>query len=226
MTPKAREILARKSAIDRLGFNRVQTGSETGSNGFSSSSSSLDLNKLTNTDELKTSEDLPSDWATMDCSPLIQIHFSRTQLVQLFRIGKLTADQVQESIYAFAFDLEANEKGREIKGHALNYFMGILRQGPYTPSVNYEPPETRQMRLYLEAKEREQKTREELECRLQVVEFDEWASGLTAEERGCLVPPQEFAKPGSQGHNAQLKEYFLENIWPDRREKSLSTLGG
>jgi hypothetical protein len=77
------------------------------------------------------------------------------------------------------------------------------------------------MRLYLEAKEREQKARAELESRLETVEFDQWAADLTLEEKTTLVPATDFAKPGSQGHNVQLKQYFRENVWPERREKVL-----
>jgi hypothetical protein len=77
------------------------------------------------------------------------------------------------------------------------------------------------MRLYLEAKEREQKARMELESRLETVEFDEWISNLREEDRKRLVPPTDFAKLGSQGHNVQLKEYFRENVWPKHREKVL-----
>ncbi|NQW44881.1 MAG: hypothetical protein HQ462_05685, partial [Deltaproteobacteria bacterium] len=152
-------------------------------------------------------------------SPLSEIRFGRPQLAQLIRIGNLTTDQVQESINAFAFDLKVNGKSKEINGHALNYFMGILRKGPYAQASNYEAPETRQMRLYLEAKEREQKVREELESRLQTVDFAEWISILTSEEISQIVPPSNFAKIGSQGHSVQLKQYFRKNvdrIYPER----------
>ena len=97
--------------------------------------------------------------------------------------------------------------------------MGILRKGPYTAPGNYEPPDVRQRRLYVEAKERERKVREELDARLEAVEFDSWAAGLSSEEKKRIVPPSDFAKPGSQGHNVQLKQYFRENVWPNRREK-------
>lgn len=187
----------------------------------SSSSKDIDLSKLTTTGDKEVVTDLPSGWAAIDHSPLSTIRFGQQQLVQLARIGTLTADQVQESINAFAFDLEVNEKVREISGHALNYFMGILRKGPYAPPSNYESPEVRQMRLYLEAKEREQKIRIDLESRLESVAFDEWTIGLTVEERIRLVPATDFAKPGSQGHNVQLKQYFRENIWPERKEQVL-----
>ena len=99
--------------------------------------------------------------------------------------------------------------------------MGILRKGPYAPSANYESPEVRQMRLYLEGKEREQKIRVDLESRLESVAFDEWTTGLTVEDRTRLVPVTDFAKPGSQGHNVQLKQHFRENVWPERRRDYL-----
>ena len=182
----------------------------------SSSSLDLDLNKLTNTRDPEIAADLPAEWKGVDTSSLVAIRFGQHQLVQIHRLGMLTVEQVQESISSFAFDLEVNGKSKEINGHALNYFMGILRKGPYAPSANYEAPEIRQMRLYLEAKEREQKIREELEFRLQTLDFNDWISTLTSEEISRMVPPSNFAKIGSQGHNVQLKQYFRENVWPER----------
>lgn len=228
-----REIFQR--LLLETGYKRATNGSQTDdkeatkratqrtTEPSSSSSKDLDLNKLTNTRDSEVSSDLPAKWAEIDTDPLNAIRFGRHQLAQLTRVGALTVEQVQESINAFAFDLEVNEKGKEINGHALNYFMGILRKGPYAPPANYEPPEVRQMRIYLEAKERERKTREELESRLEIVEFDEWVTILSAEDRSRFVPPTDFAKPGSQGHNVQLKQYFRENVWPEKRDKVLRT---
>ena len=188
----------------------------------SSSSLNIDLKKLTNTRTSEASEALPPEWTNVDISPLLPIRFGRTQLMQLVQLGKLEAVEVQDSIYAFAFDLEVNEKAKEINGAALNYFMGILRKGPYVAAVNYEPPDVRQRRLYVEAKERERKAREELNVRLESVEFDSWVARLSQEERVRIVPSSDFAKPGSQGHNVQLKEYFRESVWPELREKGNS----
>ena len=153
----------------------------------------------------------------IDFSPLASTRFGFQQLGQLSRLA-LTPDQVQESIHAFAFDFEANGKSREINGAALNYFMGILRKGPYAPPANYESPELRQMRVYLEAKMRNQQARAEMEAKIEAVEFDWWMTGLTTEEKTRYVPVTDFAKPGSMGHNVLLKQYFRENIWPKRRE--------
>ena len=214
----------------KLDTNRIQTEHKPGTQpdtqpdttlSSSSSSLDLDLNKLTNTAISDPSSDLPHGWNKIDFGPLSAIHFGRPQLAQLARIGNLTTDQLQESIFAFAFDLEVNGKGREINGHALNYFMGILRRGPYAPASNYEAPDVRQMRLYLEAKKREQQARADLETQLESVEFESWVSSLSTEDRVRFVPPTDFAKPGSPGHNVQLKQYFRENLWPDLKKRPI-----
>ena len=53
----------------------------------------------------------------------------------------MTPEELQESIYAFAFDLVENQKGKTITGPPLNYFMGILRKvrmrhRPITKTLN------------------------------------------------------------------------------------------
>lgn len=136
----------------------------------------------------------------------------------------MTPEELQESIYAFAFDLVENQKGKTITGPPLNYFMGILRKGPYAAPANYENPEDRQRRLYLEAKEQQRKRRQEMEARLETVEFEEWAGRLSLEQRTELVPPKDFSKPGSTAHNYQLREYFRENVWPELRERTAKEL--
>ena len=190
-------------AIDRLGFNRVQTGSETGSNGFSSSSSK-DLSNTT------TTSGLSENWNKVEFSQIESIGFREAHVKQIALMGLLTPDTLQESINAFVFDLEVNQKTGAINGSALNFFMGILRKGPYVPPDNYEPPQARQMREYLEAREQQQKKRQEMEARLEKVEFEEWETKLSIEEKVRLVPPLEFAKPGGQGYQVQLKQYFRE----------------
>ncbi len=96
--------------------------------------------------------DLDAAWQKIDCSPLTEIRFGRNQVAQIAREGKFTPDELQDSIYAFAFDLSENGKSKTITGVPLNYFMGILRRGPYAAPSNYESPDVRQKRLYLESK--------------------------------------------------------------------------
>jgi len=184
----------------------------------SSSLRSIDL-ETTTTGEATSAEprELDTQWQSIDCSPLTELRFGRGQIAQIAQSDRVTPEELQESIYAFAFDLCENQKAKNISGAPLNYFMGILRKGPYTPPANYEDPESRQKRLYLEAKEQQRKKRLELEERLEAVEFEEWLEKQPLEQRALLVPPKDFAKPGGTAHNYQLREYFRENIWPNLR---------
>lgn len=229
-----REIFQR--LLIETDYKRTTNGSQTGDkettkrttqrttepSSSSSSLRSIDL-ETTTTGETASAEPKALDalWQSIDCSPLVEFRLGRSQIAQIAQSGRVTPEELQESIYAFAFDLSENQKAKSISGAPLNYFMGILRKGPYTPPANYEDPESRQKRLYLEAKEQQQKKRLELEQRLEAVEFEEWLETLPLEQRAALVPPKDFAKPGGTAHNYQLREYFRENIWPQFREKSL-----
>jgi len=221
LTQKAHEILSSKVAIDRLGFNRVQTGSVTGSvtgsNGFSSSSSK-DLNttttgkaELPNHDSLQ----LSSDWLSIEVSPLADVGFMQAHLIQVIRQGKLTATEVQDSIDFFAFDLKRNGKGKEIKGPPLNFFMGILRKGlPYAPPENYESPANEARRKHREFLEKKEGERQATEQRIFALEFAEWKRGLTVDELARLVP--DFARRPGPIQDSALKSHFESQVWPQR----------
>ena len=128
---------------------------------LSSSSSNIFNNKTTTseTENIDSESLLLSEWGTINIEPLAEIGFSKHHLIQIARQNKLAPIVVQDSIHAFAFDLKENNKGKSLKTGSLNYFMGILRNGnPYAAPSNYESPESRAMRIYLEKKrELEQK---------------------------------------------------------------------
>jgi hypothetical protein len=143
------ELLIRETGNKRV-TNREQTENKRDTQRVteqvtdsSSSSSSL---RSTNKEELLTTGDQSREanwdpaWQSIDCSPLAEIRFGRAQVAQIARTGHLTSDQLQDSIYAFAFDLSENQKTKRISGTPLNFFMGILRKGPYAPPANYESP--------------------------------------------------------------------------------------
>ena len=192
----------------------------------SASSSSSSLRSISNKELLTTEELVPSEmeldarWQAIDSSPITELRFGRSQIAQIAHSGRVSPEQLQDSIYAFAYDLSENQKAKSISGAPLNYFMGILRKGPYVPPANYESPEERQQRLYLEAKEQQYRRRQEREARLETVEFEEWVEKLSVNERAEIVPPNNFAKPGGTAHTVQLREYFRENIWPALKERS------
>lgn len=188
--------------------------------GALSSSSDLDL---TNTTTTETQNSNALDVSAIDCSPLAGIGFNSSHARQLLRAG-LTLDAVQESIQYFAFDLTQNDKQKQIKGPALNFFMGIMRRGPYLPPANYESEDDRRFRKAAEESEARRKRSRELEERLIGAQFEEWLETLSLEQKTRLVPPTEFARLGAPGHTARLNEYFRENVWPQLRQKILNGL--
>jgi len=226
LTQKARVVLASKMAIDRLGFNRVQTGSVTGSNGFSSSSSK-DL-KTTTTEDAEApnfdSPQLTSDWLSIEINPLADVGFMKAHLIQLISQGKLTSTEVQDSINFFSFDLKRNGKGKEIKGPPLNFFMGILRKGlPYAPPENYESPANEARRKHRDFLEKKEGERQATEQRILVLEFAEWKRGLTVDELARLVP--DFARRPGPIQDSALKSHFESQVWSQRTQQIDNSTG-
>jgi hypothetical protein len=202
--------------------DRVQTGSVTGSNGFFSSSSVLDLenSKTTTTGEPEFFHDAPAQlsgaWAEVDLTPLADVGFGAAHLIQLARHGKLTPDEVQDSIHHFAFDLKQNGKGQNLKGPPISFFMGILRKGvPYAPPENFESPVEAARRLYVESKRRFEERRQAEERELLELEFAEWRRGLSSEQLGTLVP--EVVRHIASARESSLRSHFNEVVWPEVR---------
>ena len=219
-----RELLDfRKSGSNRvqIGFKSgSKSGSESGST-LSSSSSSIDLEnfKTTTTGEPDLFENTPTqlspEWQTVDVTPLAELGFTQTHLVQIIRQGKLQPSEVQDSICFFAFDLKRNGKGREIKGPPVNFFMGILRKGlPYAPPENYESPEQIARRTYLDGKRRIEEQRLAEERELQALDFSEWRRELSHEQIVKLVPDVVLNIP--RAREESLRAHHSENVWPAR----------
>jgi len=220
-----RELLFKESRA-KVEPNRSQTGAKVGTELEPqpeprplSSSSSL-LNITTTTNELALLENdkphLSPAWKQLDLSPLLKIGFKESHLIQIAKVGHLTPEQVQESINAFAWDLQQNNKGKDIQGNPLNFFMGILRKGPYAAPHNYESESDRLFREYREAQEKIQKRREGHLKATQEHEFHEWLTTLTDEEKVKYAP----MKGGEHMVRAQHWNYFLEKVWP-RKEKEI-----
>ena len=212
---------------NKLATNREQTGNKLGSElatepatSLSSSSSLIDStqNLKTTTSEPELLETGPAhlspDWVDLDFSPLSEIGFTKSHLIQIIRQGVLSRAEVQDSVHFFAFDLKQNGKGRELKGPPLNFFMGILRKGlPYAPPENYESPEAEARRKYLDGKRRLETRRLAEEQELQALAFTEWRRGLTQSQTIAMVPDP--VKDIPRAREAAIRNHFDEQVWPD-----------
>ena len=190
-----------------------------------SNKSDIVISETKNNEKLKK---LSDEWESVDIEPLKYIGFSITHLTQIADQGKLAVEVVQDSIYAFCYDLEYNKKIESIKGSPLNYFMGIIRNGkPYAPPSGYESPQDLAMRVYLERKKEVTDIREAREKELMNSFFIEWESSLSDEDKLAFVPEHERNRsgPGSTAiKKSFVRPYFEKNIWPEERKKLLNSL--
>jgi predicted transcriptional regulator len=181
--------------------------------------------------------DLESDSLKNDIniSPLSNIGLTFSHMIQIKKDEKLTKQQIQDSIDYFAFDLKHNEKAKTLKKTPLDFFMGILRQGiPYAAPSNYESKESESMRLYLESKEKIEKTNKDLEEKFKKNILQEWIENLSPYElMEFYVESDSDPSLGSLSDKIQATfkkrnaiknatEYFESQLWPIKRIEILS----
>jgi hypothetical protein len=165
------------------------------------------------------------DFLTVDIDPLLKFGFTKQHLEQIFAMGKLPLETIQDSIFHFAFDLKHNNKTASIKGNPLNYFMGIVSKRPYTAPSNYIDPVLEALNRYHKTKEQSEKQKAEIEKKVQEIEFSTWYDSLSDSEVEELIP--EEIRNGFGGTPALkqtlktqfLKKYYRETLWPERRRE-------
>lgn len=161
---------------------------------------------------------LDEDWINIDFSPLIEIGFGERQLKQLAKANKLTPDEVQESIYIFAYARKQPEIAKNIRSDHLNYFMGILiKKGePYLPPAGYVSPKDIALREEIEKRKR----RAELEKELKDLKFDEWYGQLKLEEKNTLIE-QELTDEDKINFFGTGAKYVPEQVKEKKRREIL-----
>jgi hypothetical protein len=186
-----------------------------GTNQLTESSPISSSNNNTNTTKSLLDENLLTDeWLGVNIQPLEEIGFNSHHLAQLKKMGGFSVEQIQESINAFAFDLQVNGKAEKLKGSPLNYFMGIFRKGaPYTPAENYESPEVRALKQYVERKRREKQEKEALEKEAFIMAFEDWEEKLIEEDVISIIPEARYREPGSTFRESFLQKHFRETEW-------------
>ena len=191
---------------------------------FSSSSSLIDLENLKTTTTGGGESDLFSqdlvrlapEWERIDISPLSEVGFTPSHLIQVARQGKISAQETQDSIHFFAFDLGRNRKAESLTGSPLNFFMGILRKGiPYAPPENYVSQDDEARHNYRERMKQLEEKRAVEAQEIWDLHFREWEARLSAEECAQILP--EYAKKVGPVRESCLKNHFNEQVWPELR---------
>jgi predicted transcriptional regulator len=166
-----------------------------------------------------TTTELSKEWQDINIEPLKEIGFTENRLWKLKNHG-IDRKALQASIDHFAFDLKHNNKAASIKKTPIEFFMGImLHDGYYTPPANYESPQEKARRLYIEHEEAKSKETAAMIERLLNVEFEKWYEGLSDEQKNEILPDSlRHAKERKFGRE-YLKNHFKENIWQDSFQK-------
>lgn len=182
--------------------------------------SSSNYNTSITTNLSSNENGLLTEWQEIDISSLENIGFSKAHLIQIVKFGLLDPEIVQDSINAFAFDIEVNGKAQKLRTTPLNYFMGIMKNGmPYAPPENYETSEERALKIYIEKKKIEQKRKEELEKEAFNLSFSDWVHTLTEEEVCKIIPKANYREKGSPFRTASLELHFRDNLWADTKKQ-------
>jgi|GEM_PF-1093828 len=191
------------------------------------SSSSIYIKTTTGDSQNSVESKLNQEWQDLDIEPLENIGFTITHLSQLAIQNKLSSKIVQDSIYAFAFDLEQNNRAKSIKGDVINYFMGILRNGkPYAPPSNYESPQDRAMRLYTEKMKEIKQKQSATEKEAISLSFNEWFSKLTDAQKKELLPENMRAGVRLEKNKfleSAARSKFEAEVWPIKKLEIVSS---
>lgn len=189
------------------------------------SSSSSSLNKTTTINEpteTASSTELPADWQAIDFSSLASIGFNTNKLQQIYQAGVLTPEMVQDSIYAFAFDREINNKQFN---SPLGFIMSLLKvKGmPYEFPQNYESPRDAALRRYMEQKQAQRERAKQLQNLLKQDAFESWLMTLSADETEKLIPPE--VRKNESLRRGALLNHFQTHIWPEEEKKLADRAG-
>lgn len=170
----------RKQTVSNSLANRKHSVSDTVSKTVSNPSSSSSI--LTTT---------TSSGSQINIEPLSKIGFTRSHLDRIILKTELSADQIQESIHAFEFDLRRNNKKQYLKKPPLDFFMGImLKNGPYLPPDNYNMPSSQSTLgrgVAISARATPQSA-EPILSALEEKAFTKWHNALSEKEVAQILP--------------------------------------
>lgn len=136
-------------------------------------------------------------------------------MIQIINTKKHSPDIIQDAIYAFAHDL--NKKTINPK-NPLGFFISVMKKDLYAPaSSDYENPQVKAMRTYLENRKAIEQEKAELEEELKKEHFSIWESALSESEKYMLLSENARKSVIKAYKTAELKNYHKEKIWPQIR---------
>ena len=204
------------------GTNWVQTEYKLGTEqdtelGTQLSSSSSILNITTTTQQIAHDDETEQHRLDLvNLEPLTSIGFTENHFTQLTKVGIHSFEMIQDAIYAFSYDLQKKAVNPK---NPLNMFMSVMKKGLYAPaSPDYENPQVKAMRLYLEKRKGIEQEKAKLEEELIKEHFLIWKTSLSDDDKNILL--SEGARNSSLRayKTSELQIYHKKQIWPDARD--------
>ena len=189
-----------RQSVDKVG---TEQGTELETIVPSSSSSNIN-NKTTTTK-------LPQDWLGIQIPRnLKDLGFIASHIWQIHKNGTLKAQEVQDSLNAFAYDLE-NGKVKARNG-SLNLLMGVLlKKGMYI-SEGYLTESKKEIDAYLAKIEGLETAKKKLKEVNKQKQFEKWLETISDERKNQIIPPNDLVKTGGPFQLAMLKGYWEKEI--------------
>ena len=188
---------------------------------------------------INTTTTIPWDFKEIDLAPLAKEGFDESHIIQIYREYSqkpeiaLSAEIIQNSINALAFDLKYNHVAGNFKNSPAVVLVSLLKKGqPYsskTPEKVLTPREEA-MQEYLLSQEKKQQKITEIETKAKDLALQEWLNLLPEEE--LLNFNQDLRPEGMPEKLYQLsrrkkarniaKDYFSIVLWPEKLKQILN----
>ena len=174
---------------------------------YNSSSNSNTINEI---EDKQNCLDSQSEWQELNIEPLADIGFKKSHVKQLEKLS--TPEIVQESINHFAYALEHNAKVKKYDS-PINVFMGVIRKGGAWIEAGYRSPHELAMEKILESRKLEKNRINKLHEQEVEMNFQDWLSQLSKEDRGALLEDFKAPKAASKPVRDRAEELFLFNYF-------------
>jgi predicted transcriptional regulator len=178
---------------------------------------------------------------SIDCSPLADIGFDSSHIVQIHREHLLKPELalsdkiIQDSIYALAFDLKNNNAASRFKNPPATVLVAMLKKGnPYcsTTPDKFLTPREENLQKFNAMVEHQQKRETETEAKAKQLACEQWMSAISEQElleyvkdytRLDGVPEKVYQTLRRKKALACAKDYFDTMIWPQKLKQILNT---
>jgi len=163
--------------------------------------------------EITTTTELPSDWQSIDfCKLNEKIYFGMNDLKNIYKAGKLTSAEFQQSIHGFAYRLENDEKFRREIKNKKSYFMSTSLDG----GSFHDPEKVQILKKQKEAEEmmahyQEQDRLRAIQDRQREENFRVWCDGLNPQKKDEILAKLSPEENTFIHRKAALIAYYEEN---------------